>query len=75
VTYYIGAIIFTYIDGKKKGEKEEERIKLCISANVFDDEYTNMYKHNEKKNYKKKLIMRDAAKRTHVYVKRNRGFF
>ncbi len=53
MTYYIGAIIFTYIDGKKKGEKEEERIKLCISANVFDDEYTNMYKHNEKKIIKK----------------------
>jgi len=34
---------------KKKEEKEEERIKLCISASVFDDEYANLYMNNDKK--------------------------
>jgi len=33
----------------KKGAKEEERIKLCVSASVFDDEYANIYMYSEKK--------------------------
>jgi hypothetical protein len=53
---------------KKTGEKEEERVKLCTSASVFDDdEYANVYAYNRKNAKKRKLIMRDAAK--HVYVK------
>jgi hypothetical protein len=40
---------------KKNEERERERIKLCISASVFD-EYAYVY------NEKKKSIMHDAVK-------------
>lgn len=57
--------IFTYANGKKKRRKgRRENQVMHISLHIWY-EYANVYRYSEKK----KLTMRDAAKRTHVYVK------
>ncbi len=49
MTGNIGETVLPILMAKKTGEKEEERVKLCTSASVFDDdEYANVYAYNRK---------------------------